>query len=166
MGWPGRVWDTLHEPRVVTALMIITYLCLVVMGGTILASPRVTPPDVVLGCVVLIGGGVLGVPAAWTGAAWLEGPALGLSAVGLGTIAVVDMIRVISTDHWIGYPTLLTVAMCLMLCVRMARVWPMRWTPGHEPDTPLRRSQRRAAVEVVLTDDAITRAIEREEAAE
>ena len=155
-GWPLRLWESLHEPRAVTAVMIACYGVLVALAASILAGPGRTPLDVVLGCILLAIGGGIGVISAWRGAFWAEGPALLLAAIGLTTVTVVDALRVVATDQWPGWPSLLAVALVLMLLVRALRIWPMMWAPGREPDDELRRKQRRALVATVAMDAALS----------
>lgn len=43
MGVGHRIWGTLHEPRVVTALMVTTYAVVAATMVLILAGPRPRP---------------------------------------------------------------------------------------------------------------------------
>lgn len=163
--WPRRVWLSIHEPRVVSALMIGVYLLLVAAMGLILTSGAPTPWDVTMGCVLTIIGGTLGAPAAWRGWWGIEAPAAGLCALGLAVISVEDTIRGLTTDHWIGWPLMITTALVLMLGQRVARTWGHTWEPGMEPETRLSRAQAGARVARAVEADAVTRAMQREEGA-
>jgi hypothetical protein len=161
MGLGRRIWGTLHEPRIVTALMVATYGVVAAAMALILTSPRVQPWDVTLGCAVTIIGCLLGAPAAWRGWWGVEGPAAALAALGLLAVAVEDALRALTTDRWPGWPLLIIVALLLMIAQRMARTWGRTWEPGREPDTPLRRAQIGVTVAKAREADAAARAVER-----
>ena len=161
MGLGRRIWGTLHEPRIVTALMVATYGVVAAAMALILASPRFHPWDVALGCVVTIIGCLLGAPAAWRGWWGVEGPAAALTALGLLAVAVEDTLRALTSDHWPGWPLFIILSLILMIGQRMARVWGRDWEPGREPDTPLRRAEIGVTVAKAREADAAARAAER-----
>ena len=161
--WARRVWLSLHEPRVVTSLMVGVYLVLVAAMGLILSSGVSTPWDVAMGCCLVIAGGALGAPAAWRGWWGIEAPAAGLCTLGLAVISIEDTIRGLTTDHWIGWPLMITTALILMLGQRVARTWGHTWEPGREPETALRRAQASVQIARVVEANAAARAAEREE---
>lgn len=161
MGLGRRIWGTLHEPRIVTALMVVTYGVVAAAMALILTSPRIQPWDVTLGCVVTIIGCLLGAPSAWLGWWGVEGPAAALTALGLLTVAVEDTLRALTTDRWPGWPLLIIIALLLMIAQRMARTWGRAWEPGREPDTQLRRAQIGVIVAKAHEADAAARAAER-----
>lgn len=84
-----KVWQTLHEPRVVTFLMVVTYL-VGVLCGVLMISLAVNKFDdwiydsmAFIAGVVLIVSGITGAPSSWTGRHWFErAPALGIAAGG------------------------------------------------------------------------------------
>lgn len=164
MGVGRRIWGTLREPRIVTALMVMTYGVVAAAMALILTSPRIQPWDVALGCVVTILGCLLGAPSAWLGWWGVEGPAAALTALGLLAVAVEDTLRALTTDRWPGWPLLIIIALLLMIAQRMARTWGRTWEPGREPDTPFRRAQIGLTVAKVYEADAAARAAERGEA--
>ena len=161
MGVGRRIWGTLHEPRVVTALMVATYTVVAATMVLILADPRPQPWDVTLGCVITILGSALGAPSAWRGWWGVEGPAAALTALGLLAVAVEDVLRALTTDRWPGWPLLIVIALLLMIAQRMARTWGRTWEPGREPDTPLRRAQVGVTAAKAVEADAAVRAAER-----
>lgn len=161
MGLGRRIWGTLHEPRIVTALMVATYGVVAAAMALILTSPRIQPWDVTLGCVVTILGCLLGAPSAWLGWWGVEGPAAALTALGLLAVAVEDTLRALTTDRWPGWPLLIIIALLLMIAQRMARTWGRAWEPGREPDTALRRAQIGVTVAKAREADAAARAAER-----
>lgn len=90
---PTRIWLSVHEPKIVTVLIILAYLVSVVSGGflieyaTLENSPLYEPLAILTGSVLILFG-ILGIPAAWMGKHWFErstalGMALGGALVGL-----------------------------------------------------------------------------------
>lgn len=67
-----RIWATLAEPRTVTATMIFVYTMIVAFSVLSLLHGSLTQ-GIVIGCVVMLAGGVLGIPAAWRGVWAVEG---------------------------------------------------------------------------------------------
>ena len=163
MGVGRRIWGTLHEPRIVTALMVMTYGVVAAAMALILTSTRIQPWDVALGCAVTILGCLLGAPSAWLGWWGVEGPAAALTSLGLLAVAAEDSLRALTTDRWPGWPLLIIIALLLMIAQRMARTWGRTWEPGREPDTLLRRAQVGLTVAKVYEADAAARAAERGE---
>ena len=163
MGWGRRIWSTLHEPRAISAMMAATYTLIAVAVALILGAPRVQPWDVTVGCLTTICGCSIGAPAAWRGWWGVEGPSAALVALGLIVVAVEDAARVLSSDHWPGWPLFIILALLLMIGQRIARVWGHTWQPGCEPDTPLRQAMIGATAAKVIEADAAARAIERED---
>lgn len=153
--WTGVVWGSISEPRIVSAIMVVVYATLGMLGASVLRGPGTTPMDVVTACCCLLMGMTLGVPGACRGAWWLEAGALVFSALGLSALTVIDIARSVTVRHWPGYPELLSVAMVLMLLVRWVRIRTSPYAPGRWPDTPLRQAQRRATVAVAMASQVI-----------
>ena len=161
MGLGRRLWGTLHEPRVISAMMVATYVLLAVAVSLILAAPRIQPWDVSLGCLIALSGCAMGAPAAWRGWWSVEGPSAALVALGLLVVAIEDALRALTSDHWPGWPLFIILSLILMIGQRMARVWGRDWEPGREPDTPLRRAEIGVTVAKAREADAAARAAER-----
>ena len=158
-----RLWSTLHEPRVISAMMAATYVLLAVAVALILGAPRVQPWDVTVGCLMTLSGCAIGAPAAWRGWWGVEGPSAALVALGLLVVAIEDALRALTTDRWPGWPLFIILSLILMIGQRMARTWGHVWEPGCEPDTPLRQAEISATAAKVIEADAAARAIERED---
>lgn len=83
----SRLWLSVHEPRVITAIFVAWYAAAVVCGwGMVLHSvPTILPEPVdTMEGVIMVTGGLLGIPAAWSGRWWAERGALAcLTLVGV-----------------------------------------------------------------------------------
>ena len=160
-GWPVAAWQSIVPPRVINLLQVAVYGAVLVSAALILASPGSTPGEVVLGCVAMVVGPALGIPSAWRGWWGLECSAALVSAIGLAVVAATDVVRAISTDHWVGYPLFLTVALLLAMTQRVLRVWGRTWEPGRGPMTTAREAAIRVdtirAVEEQVRQDVARR---------
>ena len=163
MGLGRRIWSTLHEPRVISAMMATTYVLIAMAVALILGAPTAQPWDVTVGCLTTLSGCAIGAPAAWRGWWGVEGPSAALVALGLLVVAAEDAARALTSDHWPGWPLFVILALLLMIGQRMVRVWGRTWQPGCEPDTPLRQAETRATAAKVIEADAVARATERED---
>ena len=161
MGVGRRIWSTLHEPRVISAMMAATYTLIAVAVALILGAPRVQPWDVTVGCLTTVSGCAIGAPSAWRGWWGVEGPSAALVALGLVTVAFEDAVRALTSDHWPGWPLFIILALLLMIGQRIARTWGHTWQPGCEPLTPLRQAMIGATAAKVIEADAAARACER-----
>ena len=74
MGLGRRIWSTLHEPRVISAMMAATYVLIAMAVALILGAPTAQPWDVTVGCLTTLSGCAIGAPAAWRGRWGVEGP--------------------------------------------------------------------------------------------
>ena len=75
--WLSRTWGSLHEPKRVTALVVIVYAVTLILGVSIFQNITVQGVSIftavkVTAGVAMVTGGATGVPAAWVGAYWLE----------------------------------------------------------------------------------------------
>lgn len=138
-----RIWATLAEPRTVTATMIFVYTMIASFSVLSLLHGTLTQ-GIVIGCVVMLAGGVLGIPAAWRGVWAVEGPAAALCVLGLSDIALVDFLRAIGAGHLPGHTITLTLIVICFFATRMMRVWPLLHRPGTQPMTRRREAEIRA----------------------
>lgn len=152
---PVWLWGSLTPPRIVSLLAALTYAVLTSCGIAVLVAQDPIARDVTAGAVALIMGAVLAAPAAWRGWWGVEAPAAALALLGLATITVVDLLRSLTTDLWPGWPGWLSLALCLMLTQRVLRIWGVRWQPGMEPDTALRRQERHTQVVRALSTGVV-----------
>lgn len=143
---PSWVWATLTPPRVVSLLAVGTYAVLAACGVSILQSPDPMTRDLMAGAAALVLGAVCAAPAAWRGWWGVEAPAAAIALLGLAVITAADVLRSVAAAHWMGWPLWLALALCLMLTQRVLRIWGVRWQPGCEPDTALRRQERHTQV--------------------
>lgn len=85
-----KVWSTLHEPRVVTAIIVGTYISMAAAGILLIhlaiidTTDRLYDPLAFIAGLMLTVSGIIGAPASWTGRHWVErATALGIAAGGL-----------------------------------------------------------------------------------
>ena len=154
--WHRRLWGSLHEPPIVTALMVAVYGLCVVCGAY--SMTLVTPFRWAswAACVILIAGGTLAIPAAWRGAWWLEGPAAGFATLGFVILSVLDVIARVG-DGSRRFPGLLPILMALValfFLIRIIRIWPHLYAPGSGRD-PVVQAQARAARVVAESEQHI-----------
>lgn len=150
MNCARRLWATLHEPRVVTAILVGFYLGCVVAGlgmVTIAVSDRKSWLGDELSLTIgglLAGSGLVGVPAAWVGAWWLE-RAVTVAVGGAGLAGTVGIAAAMTTN-----PTLVDKPMAWFGCVggiglvqvavnRWVRIGLDPYAPGRGPALPTRR---------------------------
>lgn len=155
-----RVWLSLHEPRVVSALQVAFYVAIGASAVMVLLSPAPQPVDVTLGCVMAVVGSFGAAASAWRGWWGVETWTASMVVLGLATLTVEDVIRGLTTDHWPGWPMMLTVAIALVVVQRVLTTRNFLWEPGRGPDTGLSRAQTAVRVERALEADAIARAME------
>ena len=155
-----RVWLSLHEPRVVSALQVAFYVVIGASAVMVLLSPAPQPVDVTLGCVMTVVGSFGAAASAWRGWWGIETWTASMVVLGLATLTVEDVIRGLTTDHWPGWPMMLTVAIALAVVQRVLTTRNFLWEPGRGPDTGLSRAQTAVQVERALEADAIARAME------
>lgn len=147
------VWESLYEPRAVTALMVCAYMATIVTGGIVIRGVPETGAALTA-TVLLIAGGTAGSAGAWRGAWWLEGPAAVLVAVGYLALGVIDLMITRGADHWPGF----TVGVCVFAAIvslgRAVRVWRWSYAPGRSPRTTLQEQATRTELSRKLTLDA------------
>lgn len=124
---PTRLWELLHEPRVITALMMLLYCVVTTMG----AAVYVQPPSSIsseLGWLtagwagLLVIGGTLGVVSTPRGIWWVERLAIIATATGTAVyLATVLQLHVSGSGNRI--PQAGSIAIVLIaLAIRWARI--------------------------------------------
>lgn len=150
--WYRRMWGSLHEPRTVTALMVVAYALIAWTALMILADDDPHDVGTKVAAVFMLAGGIVGVPTAWRGAWWLELAGAGLATCGLIFLAVIDMAA--GTELLPGYSELRTVLIAILFATRALRIAPELYAPGRGTVTPTREAQIRAEAMVTLADEA------------
>ena len=153
------LWESLHEPRFVTSVMVVIYLWFIWDGLQIIAAPPEMPPQVGVAVAFVIGGSALAAPSAWRGAWRYEQAGVVMVLFGQLAVMVDELAHIMdgSTSVWYpARPSDLTFIVALFLMTRLYRIWGKRYAPGRAPSTPLSRNQARAEVAKVL--DAEVRA--------
>lgn len=115
-----RLWGSLSEPRVITAIIVVIYALVGFFGVSVLFDAT---PLVGIGGVLVVIGSFVALPSAWRGAWWLEGPVTVLVVLGLLWMVVSG------SNH---HPILL-VSLTLFFVTRIFRVWPNLYRPGMIP---------------------------------
>lgn len=153
------VWETLHEPRTITAIMICAYAVAAGIGLAVFNSTPVagalTTFNRVTTAFLLIFAGIAGIPSAWTGRQWLEQAAAfaftgGTFTTGLHVLAVHDQYGL--KMPWIHFLSLVLVAMFGL--TRFIRIRKAPYRPGTGPLIP----EQRAAIHDILTQDRFEQA--------
>ena len=153
------LWETIHEPRFVTSVMVVIYLWFIWDGLQIIAAPPDMPPQVGVAVAFVIGGSALAAPSAWRGAWRYEQAGIVMVLFGQLAVMVDELAHIMdgSTSVWYpARPSDMTFIVALFLMTRLYRIWGKRYAPGRSPSTPLSRNQARAEVAKVL--DAEVRA--------
>lgn len=127
---PMRLWELLHEPRAVTALVMTSYLIVFIVGLSALTSPPLSIASELgwvtrLWATSLLAGGAIGLIAAPRGIWWLERTAL----IATGTGAIIYLATILQL-HFIQdgnrIPQAGFVALAVIACAtRWARI---RWS--------------------------------------
>lgn len=147
------VWESLYEPRAVTALMLGCYTLTVATGGVVIRGGPETSLSI-LAVVFLIGGGCAGMPGSWRGAWWLEGPAAISTAFGWVVLGVSDLLITDGDDHWPGFTVGVCLTLALVMLARAVRVWHWSYAPGRGPRTTMEEQRARTTLSRRLLDDA------------
>lgn len=133
----------MHEPRLVTAVMVMVY-CLISVTGTLflLRVGSLSWLVIVAGAIMLVSG-FLGAPSAWRGSWWLEGPAALLAVVGMLLISVDELLLPMPHVRWPLHGIILSVIIGLFFLARALRVWPYSYRPGVLPKTELEKAEEK-----------------------
>ena len=151
MSWLHRVWGTVHEPRAVTAIMVVSYALITGVGlATIMEKPQHQWFHLLFG-VFMVVGGCVGVPSAWIGLWWVEGPAMSLAAFGASAVSLVDIAQTHTFNEWNAFAFLTT----LFLVTRGLRIWGYPYAPWSGKTTQTQRDQAKTAVWRKEIDDAL-----------
>lgn len=155
MNW-RKLWNTLHEPRAVTVLMVLVYASLAGVAVFIGFEHPLPGGAATFFSALFMGlGGVFGVPSAWRGAWWLEGVAAMACMVGLFMLAGLDLLWSVEAERIPGYPLILTIILALFFLTRGLRIWPYMYAPGAGPVTSEREQAARTELAVMETREAI-----------
>lgn len=153
-----RVVRSIHEPRVVTAIMVAIYLVMGLgLAVWIPLSPGHTPPLQAVAAIPLGLAGLIGAPSAWAGWRGTEKYALLLLTLGWVLMGVDDLQHSLMTDQFTRTPGMVLISSVGVALWTLQRWWRIRhltWAPGREPDTPLTRARRAVAAESLLVLDA------------
>ena len=139
--------------------MVIAYTLVTLQAAMILADDDPHDLAVLIAAVFMVAGGLVGVPAAWRGAWWLELGAAGAVMSGFIFLAALDLVA--RPDVLPGYGELRTVLIALFFVTRALRIAPDMYAPGKGPNTPTREAQVRADTMVALADEAAREARQR-----
>ena len=135
------MFKSMQEPKAVTAVMVVVYTLLVLMGASLLVGVRPVPAAVAIGGVLMLLAGAAGAPSAWVGSWWLEGPAALLAVAGLVMVALSEFIANPGHVQWPGHVLGLSVIITLFFLGRALRVWPYSYRPGVLPKSRLEEAR-------------------------
>ena len=138
-----NILNTMHEPRLVTAVMVMIY-CLISFTGTLflLRVGSLSWIVIAAGATMLVSG-LLGAPSAWRGSWWLEGPAALLAVVGMLLISIDELLLPTAHIRWPLHGIILSVIIGLFFLARAMRVWPYSYRPGVLPKTELEKAEEK-----------------------
>lgn len=138
-----NILDTMEEPRLVTAVMMVVY-CLISFTGTLflLRVGSLSWMVIAAGMIMLVSG-ILGAPSAWRGSWWLEGPAALLAVVGMLLISIDELLLPTAHVRWPLHVIILSVIIGLFFLGRALRVWPYLYRPGVLPKTELEKAEEK-----------------------
>lgn len=133
--------NTMEEPRLVTAFMVLFY-CFISFTGTLflLRVGSLSWMVIIAGAIMLVSG-LLGAPSAWRGSWWLEGPAALLAVVGMLLISIDELLLPTAHVRRPLHVIILLVIIGLILLGRALRVWPYSYRPGVLPKTELEKAE-------------------------
>ena len=135
--------STLHEPRLVTAVMVMIYCFISATGVMFLLRVGSLPVVVITAGVIMLVSGILGAPSAWRGSWWLEGPAALLAIVGMLLISIDELLLPTAHVRWPLHVIILSVIIGLFFLARALRVWPYSYRPGVLPKTELEKAEEK-----------------------
>ena len=138
-----NILSTLHEPRLVTAVMVMVYSLISVTGVMFLLRVGSLSWVVITAGVIMLVSGILGAPSAWRGSWWLEGPAALLAVVGMLLISIDELLLPTAHVRWPLHVIILSVIIGLFFLARALRVWPYSYRPGVLPKTELEKAEEK-----------------------
>lgn len=137
------ILSTMEEPRLVTAIMVVVYCLISVTGVMFLLRVGSLPGVVIAAGVIMLVSGILGVPSAWRGSWWLEGPAALLGVVGMLLISIDELLLPTAHVRWPLHVIILSIIISLFFLARALRVWPYSYRPGVLPKTELEKAEEK-----------------------
>lgn len=135
--------NTMEEPRLVTAVMVMVYCLISFTGAMFLLSVGSLSWIVIAAGVIMLVSGLLGAPSAWRGSWWLEGPAALLAVIGMLLISVDELLLPTPHVRWPLHGIILSVIIGLFFLARALRVWPYSYRPGVLPKTELEKAEEK-----------------------
>lgn len=138
-----NILDTMEEPRLVTAVMVVVYLLISFTGTLFLLRVGSLSWMVIVAGAIMLVSGLLGAPSAWRGSWWLEGPAALLAVVGMLLIAIDELLLPTAHVRWPLHVIILSVIIGLLFLGRALRVWPYSYRPGVLPKTELEKAEEK-----------------------
>lgn len=133
------LWETVHEPRVVTIVYMVLYAVAVLVGAAIIVDARhgilSGAPSWVVAVIVglLMTGGGVGVPAAWRGDRWLEMPVV--LAVG-AAVTLLLLNATMLAPQILPLTVLLAALTTAAMVPRWMTVTSLTYAPGRGPLSP------------------------------
>ena len=140
-----NIFSSMEEPRSVTSVMVVVYCLISVTGVMFLLRIDSLPWVVITAGVIMLVSGILGVPSAWRGSWWLEGPAALLGVVGMLLISIDELLLPTAHVRWPLHVIILSVIISLFFLARALRVWPYSYRPGVLPKTELEKVEEKYA---------------------
>lgn len=141
----NRLLNTMEEPRLITAVMVIVYWLISLTGALFLLRVGSLSWIVIVAGAIMLVSGLLGAPSAWRGSWWLEGPAALLAVVGMLLIAIDEALLPTAHVRWPLHVIILSVIIGLLFLGRALRVWPYSYRPGVLPKTELEKAKEKCA---------------------
>lgn len=142
------LWESLEVPRAATAVAVAVYISSTLAGVMFATDAAWAGLDAAqvwlraLCVLLLVGGGAVGVPAAWRGLYWLErGAAL---SVAFGTLLLASNVYVLAPSVWPLMTHFLVMSLGF-LTHRLIRVMRSPFEPGKGPLLPGQLAQIDAA---------------------
>ena len=123
--------------------MVAVY-CLIFVTGMlfVLRVGSLSWMAIVAGTIMLVAG-LLGMPSAWRGSWWLEGPAALLAVVGMLLISIDELLLPTAHVRRPVHGIILSVIIGLFFLGRALRVWPYSYRPGVLPKTELEKAEEK-----------------------
>ena len=135
--------NTMEEPRLVTAVMVVVYWLISFTGTLFLLRVASLSWIVIVAGAIMLVSGLLGAPSAWRGSWWLEGPAALLAVVGMLLISIDELLLPTAHVRWPLHVIILSVIIGLLFLGRALRVWPYSYRPGVLPKTELEKAEEK-----------------------
>ena len=139
----GRILNSIEEPRLVTAVMVVVYWLISFTGTLFLLRVASLSWMVIVAGAIMLVSGLLGAPSAWRGSWWLEGPAALLAVVGMLLISIDELLLPTAHVRWPLHVIILSVIIGLLFLGRAFRVWPYSYRPGVLPKTELEKAEEK-----------------------